>query len=91
MTSMSYQYLIGLTTVCNIIRETCEVIWNTLCPLVLPPSLSEEDWLQIANDFEDISDFIHCIGAIDGKHITIQVRIFIIIKSDTVSAVIDKL
>ncbi|XP_018399460.1 PREDICTED: putative nuclease HARBI1 [Cyphomyrmex costatus] len=72
MTSMSYQYLIELTTVCNIIRETCEVIWNTLCPLVLPPSLSEEDWLKIANNFEDISHFVHCIGAIDGKHIIIQ-------------------
>ncbi|XP_018405643.1 PREDICTED: uncharacterized protein LOC108781995 isoform X2 [Cyphomyrmex costatus] len=29
MTSMSYQYLVRVTTVCNIIRETCEAIWNS--------------------------------------------------------------
>ncbi|XP_067217094.1 putative nuclease HARBI1 [Linepithema humile] len=72
MTSMSYQYLVGVTTVCNIIRETCEAIWSNLCPLVLLSVLSEGDWLEIANDFEELSNFIHCIGAIDGKHVTIQ-------------------
>ncbi|XP_011690497.1 PREDICTED: putative nuclease HARBI1 [Wasmannia auropunctata] len=72
MTSMSYQYLIGVTTVSNIIRETCKAIWNRLCPLVLPPALSERDWLDIASDFEELTNFIHCIGAIDGKHVTIQ-------------------
>ncbi|XP_018405642.1 PREDICTED: putative nuclease HARBI1 isoform X1 [Cyphomyrmex costatus] len=72
MTSMSYQYLVRVTTVCNIIRETCEAIWNSLYPLVLPSALSEKDWLEIANDFEELSNFTHCIGAIDGKHVTIQ-------------------
>ncbi|XP_025266510.1 putative nuclease HARBI1 [Camponotus floridanus] len=72
MTSMSYQYLVGVTTVCNIIRETCEAIWSNLCPLVLSSALSERNWLEIANDFEELSNFIHCIGAIDGKHVTIQ-------------------
>ncbi|XP_011686378.1 PREDICTED: uncharacterized protein LOC105449081 [Wasmannia auropunctata] len=72
MTSISYQYLVGVTTACNIIRETCEAIWSTLCPLVLPPALSERDWFDIANDFEELTNFIHCIGAIDGKHVTIQ-------------------
>ncbi|XP_018317135.1 uncharacterized protein [Mycetomoellerius zeteki] len=75
MVSMSYQYLVGVTTVCHIIRETCEAIWNSLYPLVLPPALSEKDWLEIANDFEELSNFAHCIGAIDGKHVTIQVCI----------------
>nr|XP_012217190.1 PREDICTED: uncharacterized protein LOC105669025 [Linepithema humile] len=72
MTSMSYQYLVGVTTVCNIIRETCEAIWSNLCPLVLLSVLLEGDWLEIANDFEELSNFIYCIGAIDGKHVTIQ-------------------
>ncbi|XP_039302905.1 uncharacterized protein LOC105206919 [Solenopsis invicta] len=43
MVSISYQYLLGCTTVSNIISETCEVIWNELCPIVLPPSLSKKD------------------------------------------------
>ncbi|XP_012221308.1 uncharacterized protein [Linepithema humile] len=72
MVSMSYQYLLGRTTISNIISETCEVIWNMLCPVVLPSSLTKEDWLHIAADFENRCNFPHCIGAIDGKHIVIQ-------------------
>nr|XP_012233675.1 PREDICTED: putative nuclease HARBI1 [Linepithema humile] len=72
MSSMTYQYLVGLTTVSNIITTTCKIIWEHLCPLVLPSQLFEDDWRNIAEDFEDIWDFPHCIGAIDGKHVTIQ-------------------
>ncbi|XP_018359886.1 PREDICTED: putative nuclease HARBI1 [Trachymyrmex cornetzi] len=71
MVSMSYQYLVGVTTVSNIIKETCAIIWNSLCPLVLPSRLEEKDWLDIANEFEKWN-FAHCIGAIDGKHVIIQ-------------------
>lgn len=73
MTSMSYQYLVGLTTVSNIIDETCSAIWSNLQKKVLPPFLTKEKWLNIAHDFEDLWNFKHCIGAIDGKHILIQV------------------
>lgn len=73
MSSMMYQYLVGLTTVSNIIGTTCKTIWEHLCPLVLPSHLLEDDWRSIAEDFEDIWDFPHCIGAIDGKHVIIQV------------------
>lgn len=73
MSSMTYQYLVDLTTVSNIIATTCEIIWKRLCPLILPSQLLEDYWRSIAEDFEDIWDFPHCIGAIDGKHVTIQV------------------
>ncbi|XP_036143028.1 protein ALP1-like [Monomorium pharaonis] len=72
MTSISYQYLVGLTTVSNIIEETCSAIWNCLVKEVLPSCLKEEDWLDIANEFEHKWNFNHCIGAIDGKHVLIQ-------------------
>lgn len=75
MSSMQYHYLRGLTTVSNIIRETCTAIWDCLHSLVLPASLTTENWLSIAKDFEDLWNFPHCIGAIDGKHIVIQVCI----------------
>lgn len=78
MTSMTFQYLVGKTTVSNVIQETCKVLGKCLCLLVLPPVLNEDDWLHIAHDFENLRDFIHCIGAIDGKHIVIQVNIMIV-------------
>lgn len=71
MTSMSYQYLVGVTTTSNIIKETCAVIWDSLCPLILPGRLEEKDWIDIANGFNKWN-FSHCIGAIDGKHVVIQ-------------------
>lgn len=71
MTSISYQYLIGLTTVSKIIEETCNAIWNCLVKEVLPSCLKEQDWLDIANEFEVKWNFNHCIGAIDGKHVLI--------------------
>ncbi|KYM96981.1 hypothetical protein ALC62_12358 [Cyphomyrmex costatus] len=76
MTSISYQYLVGLTTVSKIIEETCNTIWNCLVKKVLP-SCSKQDWLNIANEFEEKWNFNHCIGAIDGKHVLIQVYIYI--------------
>ncbi|XP_071580664.1 uncharacterized protein [Temnothorax nylanderi] len=76
MTSLHYQYLIGLTTVTNIISETCQAIWNCLQPEVLPSNIDKNGWLRIAKEFEDLWNFRlrlnHCIGAIDGKHIVIQ-------------------
>ena len=72
MSSMSYQYLIGLTTVTNIIKETCNAIWICLQKKVLPSSLTENEWLNIAHEFEQTWNFPHCIGAIDGKHVLIQ-------------------
>ncbi|KAK2561668.1 Protein ALP1-like [Acropora cervicornis] len=33
---------------------------------------SEQEWLQIAKQFKDKWNFPNCLGAIDGKHITLQ-------------------
>ncbi|XP_071628812.1 uncharacterized protein [Temnothorax longispinosus] len=72
ISSICYQYLVGLTTAANIISETCQALWNNLSSIVLPADLSEDKWLTVANNFADKWNFPHCIGAIDGKHIIIQ-------------------
>jgi len=71
MSSMMYQYLVGLTTVANIVDATCQVIWEHLCLLVLSANIDKHEWNSIAEDFNNLWDFPHCIGAIDGKHVTI--------------------
>lgn len=71
MKSLHYLYRVGQATVSNIITETTEAIWTTLMPEVLGiPSV--EDWANIAKDFDEKSNFPNCVGAIDGKHITVQ-------------------
>lgn len=72
MASIAYAFRIGVSTVSKIISETCEVLWNTLHESVFS-EINEENWLKIANDFETKWNFPHCIGAIDGKHVVIQV------------------
>lgn len=34
--------------------------------------MSEQDWKAVSKDFEEKWNFPHTIGALDGKHITIQ-------------------
>lgn len=76
MTSISYAFRVGVNSVSKIVFETCEILWNCLLESIIPP-INEESWLRIANEFERKWNFPHCIGAIDGKHIVIQVRLFI--------------
>ena len=73
MVSLSYQFRIGKSTVSKIISETTTAIWNILQPIVLKQP-TEDDWKRIAKKFNDKWNFVNCIGAIDGKHILIQVN-----------------
>lgn len=72
MTSMSYQYLVSLTAISKIISETCQALWEILSSLVLV-QCNESDWKAISHDFNKKWHFPHCTGAIDGKHVIIQV------------------
>ncbi|TGZ48591.1 hypothetical protein DBV15_11889, partial [Temnothorax longispinosus] len=71
MMSLSYAYRIAQCTLSHIIPETCEAIWLSLQKKVMVDP-TEENWSRIAEDFELICQFPHCIGAIDGKHVEIQ-------------------
>lgn len=72
MRSMAFDFLIGRSTVSRIIRETCTAIWEALEPLVFP-ELCEEFWMEKAEEFKTRWNFPNCIGAIDGKHVVVQV------------------
>jgi len=74
MKSVGYAFRVAPNTVSKIVHETCNEIWKTLKDIVMPvPSIQE--WKKIAQDFENVWNFPHCIGAIDGRHMVIEVII----------------
>ena len=72
MQTIAFSYRLGHSTVCNIIDETCEAIWNSLSGEFLKKPSNEADWKQISTRFYRTWNFPHCVGAIDGKHVLIQ-------------------
>ena len=70
--SQAFNFRLGKSTVCNIIKETCSGIWNSLCTTYLKAPKSEHEWKEIANEMFTQWNFPNCIGALDGKHIAIE-------------------
>ena len=56
----------------NIIHDTCEAIWDCLHNDMIETPTNPHEWELIAKTYNDLWQFPHCIGAIDGKHICIQ-------------------
>ena len=66
--SISFSYRIGRSTVCKIVRETCDALWKSLQPLYVKAPVIEEEWKGVSDQFDRMWNFPHCVGAIDGKH-----------------------
>lgn len=64
-------YRIGHSTIGKILRRVCGVIWEVLRSETFP-ELKEEQWIVIADGFQNYSQFPNCLGAIDGKHVRIR-------------------
>lgn len=69
--TISLTYRLGHATVYRIVIETCKSIIKNVMSEVMPQP-TEKRWKQIANDFWTNWNFPNCIGALDGKHVTIQ-------------------
>lgn len=59
----------------SVVKETCEAIWNKLYKRVLFTP-TENGWRDIAQEFLNKWHFPNCIGALDGKHVSIIVSFF---------------
>ena len=68
---LAFSFKLGRSTINQIITEVCTSLWDGLSEYVSPP-YSPEDWKRISNDFCQIWNMPHCIGAIDGKRVCIQ-------------------
>jgi len=71
MLSVTLAYRVGESTAHIIVKETCSVLFNVLMPIYVKPPTKVE-WEEICADFLTLWNLPNCIGAIDGKHITIQ-------------------
>ena len=70
--SQSFNFLVGRSTVCMIIQETCDGIWDALHETYLRAPETTEEWKRISREFETEWNFPHCLGALAGKHIAIE-------------------
>jgi hypothetical protein len=71
--TISTSYRISRSSISRIIRETTEALWDVLLEQgYLDTPKTENDWRKVASEFEELWNFPHCLGAIDGKHITMQ-------------------
>ena len=61
ITTIAYNFRLGISTVCNIILSPTHI-----------PLPTEEQWKYIADDFSTKWNIPNCMGAIDGKHVNIQ-------------------
>ena len=69
--SLSQQFRIGLSTVREIVWETCHAICFVLRDDYLKTPTNQEEWMQIAERFKNRWDFPHVLGSVDGKHVRI--------------------
>ena len=71
ITTIAYNFQMGVSTARQIILDVCTAIWDVLASIYMPVP-SEDKWESIANEFYERWNFPNCIGAIDGKHVMIQ-------------------
>ena len=72
-TTISRSYRISQSTIGRVIPETSKAIWDVLLENgYLDVPKNENEWLEIANEFEERWNFPHCVGALDGKHVVMQ-------------------
>jgi len=66
--ALAFSFRMGDTTVGRILKETVEILWEELHPLHMPLPTTES-LKNNANEFENIWNFPHVVGCLDGKHI----------------------
>ena len=70
--SQTFNFCLGKSTVCNIVRETCQGISDALNDSFLKCPTSANEWRKIAEGIFHEWNFPNCLGALDGKHIAIE-------------------
>ncbi|CAK1599206.1 unnamed protein product [Parnassius mnemosyne] len=68
---MQYLFKISKQAISKFIPEVCQAIINGLKDNVKLP-INPQEWLMMSDAFDELWNFPHCIGAVDGKHEVLQ-------------------
>ena len=61
----------GKPTIQEAINDTYDAIWDVMQPEFMPKP-KKEDWQRIERGFHQCWNFPNCLGAVDGKHISVN-------------------
>ena len=70
--SLSIAFRVSANAISLLVPETCEAIIQEYMEEVLICPSTPEGWRAVAQEFGQMWNFHHTIGALDGKHIAIQ-------------------
>ena len=59
---LSYGFRLGKSTVCSILKETCDVIWDVLGKEFFKAPSSVDEWKNISRDLYMKWNIPNCIG-----------------------------
>ncbi|XP_046573230.1 uncharacterized protein LOC124281247 [Haliotis rubra] len=65
--SLEFLYRVPKNTICNFVPQVCVAIYETLKKDFLKVPQSEEEWLQVAEGFEEKWQFPHCPKPLPGR------------------------
>ena len=70
--SLTCLFRMGKKTVSRVISATSEALYKVLSKMYLNAPKNQKQWKKISEEFQELWQFPHVIGAIAGKHIRIQ-------------------
>ncbi|XP_072177059.1 uncharacterized protein [Diadema setosum] len=70
--SLMYGFRVAHNTISKFIPEVCEAIIDAYAEEVIICPSTPDEWRQVAKQFEDRWNLPHCIGAVDGRHVTLR-------------------
>ncbi|KAJ8682336.1 hypothetical protein QAD02_018128 [Eretmocerus hayati] len=72
VSTQSSFFLIGLSTMQELMTKVPFIIYKRLPPIYFKMPQTEDEWIEIANKYYKLFEYPHCCGALDGKHFKIK-------------------
>ncbi len=71
-TTLEFLWHVPKSTISELIPEVCQAIIDEFGDEHMASPVTCQDWLDVAQGFQDRWQFHHCLGALDGKHVRIR-------------------